>query len=113
MYYLPRNFKKSLLKLVESIDQLIEEENYNEAIERLLDLYDENSTDEKNLNILFLLGKTNYLKGRYDMTINFLFKLVKMRYDYPDGFLYLGKAYEKLGLADKAKWAFERIKETK
>ncbi len=101
------------LKFVESIEQLIEEEKFNEAIERLLDLYDENSTDEKDLNTLFLLGKANYLKGRYDMTINFLFKLVKIRYDYPDGFLYLGKAYEKLGLKDKAQWAFDRIKESK
>ena len=60
-----------------------------------------------------MLGKANYLKGRYDLTINFLFKLVKIRYDYPDGFLYLGKAYEKLGLHDKANWAFDRIKESK
>ena len=78
-----------------------------------MDIYEENSTEERNLNTLFLLGKANYLKGRYDLSINFLFKLVKSSYDYPDGFLYLGKAYEKLGLHDKAKWAFERIKESK
>ena len=101
------------LKLVESIELLIEEEKFNEAIEKLLDLYNENSTDERDLNILYLLGKANYLKGRYDLAINFLFKLVKMKYDYPNGFLYLGKAYEKLGLHDKAKWAFDRIKESK
>ena len=101
------------LKLIESIEQMIEDEKFNEAIEQLLDLYNENSTDEKDLKILLLLGKANYLKGRYDMTINFLFKLVKIKYDYPDGFLYLGKAYEKLGLTDKALWAFDRIKERK
>ncbi|MFW9900431.1 MAG: RING finger domain-containing protein [Candidatus Thorarchaeota archaeon] len=101
------------LKFIESIEQMIEDEKFNEAIEKLLDLYNENSTDEKDLKILFLLGKANYLKGRYDMTINFLFKLVKIKYDYPDGFLYLGKAYEKLGLKDKALWAFDRIKERK
>ncbi|MFX1568611.1 MAG: RING finger domain-containing protein [Promethearchaeota archaeon] len=101
------------LKFMESIEQLIDEEKFNEAIEKLLDLYNENSIDEKNLKTLFLLGKANYLKGRYDMTINFLFKLVKIKYDYPDGFLYLGKAYEKLGLKDKAQWAFDRIKDSK
>ena len=101
------------LKTIESIEKLIEEENFIDAIERLLDMYDENSTEEKDLDILFLLGKTNYLRGRYDMAINFLFKLVKIRYDYPDGFLFLGKSYEKLGLQDKAKWAFDRIKESK
>jgi tetratricopeptide (TPR) repeat protein len=101
------------LKLIESIEHLIEEEKYNEAVEKLLDLYNENSTDDNDLNVLYLLGKANYLKGRYDLAINFLFKLVKIRYTYPDGFLYLGKAYEKLGLHDKAKWAFDRIKESK
>jgi len=101
------------LKSIEKIEKYIEEENYIKAIDNLLDLYEENSIEEKNLTVLFLLGKVNYLKGRYDLTINFLFKLVKIKYDYPDGFLYLGKAYEHLGLHDKAKWAYERIKETK
>ncbi len=97
------------LKLVESIEHLIKVEKFDEAIEKLLDIYNENSTDERDLNILYLLGKANYLKGRYDMAINFFFKLVKIRYNYPDGFLYLGKSYEKLGLKDKAQWAYDRI----
>lgn len=101
------------LKYIENIKTLIERENYNEAIDKLLDYFNENAIDDNNLKILFLLGKTNYLKGRFDLAINFLFKLVKIRFDYPDGFLYLGKAYEKLGLKDKAQWAYERIKEAK
>ncbi|MFX0106488.1 MAG: RING finger domain-containing protein [Candidatus Hodarchaeota archaeon] len=101
------------LKFIESIEELIEENKYNEAIDKLLDLYNESAIDDNNLNVLFLLGKANYLKGRFDLAINFLFKLVKIRFDYPDGFLFLGKAYEKLGLKDKANWAFDRIKEGK
>ena len=101
------------LKFIEKTKVLIKEEKYNEAIEKLLDHYNEEDIEKRNLDILFLLGKVNYLKGRYDMSINFLFKLVKIKYDYPDGFLYLGKSYEKLGLHDKAKWAFERIPESK
>ena len=101
------------LKIIESIENFIKGEEYNKAIDKLLDLYDDNSIEERNLTVLFLLGKANFLKGRYDLAINFLFKLVKIRYDYPDGFLYLGKAYEKLGLQDKANWAFDRIKEGK
>lgn len=101
--------KAIFLKFVESIEDLIKEEKYDEAIDNLLGEYQENVVDDKNLNLLFLLGKANFLKGRYDLTINFLFKLVKIRFDYPDGFLYLGKAYEKLNLHDKAKWAFDRI----
>jgi len=98
------------LKVIEDIEQLVEDKQYKEAIEKLLELYEEGSFDAKNFKILFLLGKTNFLKGRFDLTINFLFKLVKQNFDYPDGFLYLGKAYEKLGLHDKAKWAFDRVK---
>ncbi|UCD01114.1 MAG: hypothetical protein JSV23_09555 [Promethearchaeota archaeon] len=101
------------LKLIESIENLIEEEKYNEAIDKLLDEYNENAINDGNLNVLFLLGKANFLKGRFDLAINFLFKLVKIRFDYPDGFLYLGKAYERIGLKDKAQWAYDRISERK
>jgi hypothetical protein len=71
------------LKNIESIENFIKEEKYNEAIDKLLDFYEDNSIEERNLTVLFLLGKANFLKGRYDLTINFLFKLVKIRYDYP------------------------------
>lgn len=105
--------KVVFLKFIEIIETLIEEEKYNEAIDKLLDSYSETVIDDNNLNVLFLLGKANFLKGRYDLAINFLFKLVKVRFDYPDGFLLLGKAYEKIGLKDKAQWAYDRIKESK
>ncbi|MFX1501845.1 MAG: hypothetical protein ACFFDH_12850 [Promethearchaeota archaeon] len=100
-------------KFIEINEKKIEQEQYDEVIEKLLNRYDDNSVDENNLKVLFLLGKANYLKGRYDLAINFLFKLVKIRFDYPEGFLFLGKAYEKLGLTDKAKWAYDRVKESK
>ena len=99
------------LKFIESVEKLIEEKKFDDAVEKLMESYNETVFDDKNLQILFLLGKTNYLKGKYDLSINFLFKLVKIRYDYPDGFLYLGKSYEALGMKDKAQWAYERIKE--
>jgi predicted Zn-dependent protease len=98
------------LKLIEDIEELIEDQQYEAAIDKLLELYEEGSFDARDQKVLFLLGKANFLKGRFDLTINFLFKLVKQNFDYPDGFLYLGKAYEKLGLDDKAKWAFDRVK---
>lgn len=101
------------LKFIEKMEKLIEEEKYNDAIDKLLDSYTEAAIDDNNLTVLFLLGKANFLKGRYDLAINFLFKLVKIRFDYPDGFLLLGQAYEKIGLMDKAQWAYDRIKESK
>ncbi|MHA1234564.1 MAG: tetratricopeptide repeat protein, partial [Promethearchaeota archaeon] len=76
-----------------------------------LDLHSNGSNSiQKGQDILFLKGKINYMRGRYDLAINQLFKLVKEKYDHPDGFLFLGKAYEALGLDDKAKWAYERVK---
>ncbi|MHA1293577.1 MAG: RING finger domain-containing protein [Promethearchaeota archaeon] len=97
-------------KFTEHIEKLIEQKQYELALERL-DAYDENNFElYKKRRILFLRGKINYLRGRYDLAINLLFKLVKDKFDYPEGFLYLGKSYEQLGLYDKAKWAFERVK---
>lgn len=98
------------LKFVESIEELIEREEYNKALERLETIYDKDTLalDFKTQTTLFLQGKINYLRKRFDLAINFLFKLVKQKFDYPDAFLYLGKSYQELGLHDQAKWAFER-----
>jgi len=102
--------KMAFLKFLDSIDILIDEKEYDYAISRL-ELHNSNDiTNNSGRDILFLKGKINFLRGRYDLAINQLFKLVKEQYDYPEGFLYLGKSYEALGLTDKAKWAFERVK---
>jgi len=98
------------LKFIESIESLIDDKNYNVAIDLLMDSYNENSIDDKNFKVLFLLGKANFLRGRYDLAINFLFKLVKLKFDYLDGFRYLGMSYEALGMKDKADWAYKRVK---
>lgn len=100
----------TFLKFLESIEILINEKEFEYALSRL-DLHNNGSSSaEKQRDIMFFKGKINYMRGRYDLAINQLFKLVKEKYDYPDGFLYLGKAYEALGLDDKAKWAYERVK---
>ena len=101
--------KMTFLKFIESINILINEQEYDFALSRLELQEEANLSNEKEQDILFLKGKINYMRGRYDLTINQLFKLVKEKYDYPDGFLYLGKAYEAIGLGDKAKWAYERV----
>ncbi|TES96347.1 MAG: hypothetical protein E3J90_08045 [Promethearchaeota archaeon] len=102
--------KMTFLKFVESIDILINEQEYDYALSRLELHEDSNVSNRNEHNTLFLKGKINYMRGRYDLAINQLFKLVKEKYDHPEGFLFLGKAYEALGLDDKAKWAYERVK---
>ena len=99
------------LKFIETIEYLIDEKKYNDAIDLLMESYTDRSSDEENLKILFLLGMANYLRGRYDLAINFLFKLVKLKFNYPDGFLFLGKSYEALGMKERADWAYQRIKQ--
>jgi tetratricopeptide (TPR) repeat protein len=92
-----------------SIEELIEKKEYDIAIEKLAVYSERNLSDYERNKILFLKGKIYYFKERYDMAISNLFRLVKEKFDYPDAFLYLGKAYQELGLEDKAKWAFERV----
>jgi len=101
--------KMTFLKFVEFIDILINEQEYDYALSRLELHEDSNISNRNEHNTLFLKGKINYMRGRYDLAISQLFKLVKEKYNYPNGFLYLGKAYEALGLDDKAKWAYERV----
>ena len=101
--------KMTFLKFVESINILINEQEYDYALSRLELYEDANISKRKEHHTQFLKGKINYLRGRYDLAISQLFKLVKEKYNYPEGFLFLGKAYEALGLDDKAKWAYERV----
>ena len=101
--------KMTFLKFIESINILVNEQGYDYALSRLELHADANLLNKKDQDVLFLQGKINYMRGRYDLAINQLFKLVKEKYNYPEGFLYLGKAYEALGLDDKAKWAYERV----
>ncbi|MFO8020752.1 MAG: hypothetical protein R6U96_19165 [Promethearchaeia archaeon] len=101
--------KLVFLKLVKEIESLIKEKKYTKALELVNNYPKEGIPDFKERTLLFLKGQINYFQERYDLAINSLFKLVKMKFDYPDAFLYLGKAYEALGLDDKAKWAYDRV----
>ena len=98
------------LKFIEGIETLMEKKEFEAALDRI-DAYDDSYQldDYKGHDLMYLRGKINFLRERYDLAINFLFKLVKVKFDYPDAFLFLGKAYQELGLEDKAQWAYERI----
>ena len=101
--------KMVYLKLHSIFDELVEQKHYDMALDKLEAINDNNLSVSERQESLFLKGKIFYLKGRFDMAISHLFKLVKERYDFPDAFLYLGKSYQKLGLEDKANWAFDRV----
>ncbi len=98
-------FKKNL----EQIEQHFMENKIGEALDKIDSLTSKYGENHK-FEIMFLKGKANYLRCRYDMAINYLFKLVKEKFDFPEAFLFLGKSYEALGLEDKARWAYDRVK---
>ena len=102
--------KVIFLKSIEKIENLVENQEYNLALEKVYSLGEFPLASYKGQQIFFLKGKTNFLRERFDLAINQLFRLVKENFDFPEGFLYLGKSYEALGLTDKAKWAYERAK---
>ena len=101
--------KMVYLKLNNVFDELINSKKYDDALDKLDTINTSNLPKNHKQYLMFLKGKIFYLKGRYDMAIGHLFKLVKERYDYPEAFLYLGKSYQELGLEDKAQWAFDRV----
>lgn len=101
--------KLVFLKFVNEVENLVEEQKFDKALELVNQYSTEGIPIYKERTLLFLEGKINYFRERYDLAISSLFKLVKKKFDYPDAFLYLGKAYEALGLDDKAKWAFDRV----
>jgi predicted Zn-dependent protease len=98
------------LKITNQVEESIAQQDYSAAL-NLLEGFNKKFPDYKPNKIMFLKGKINFLKGRYDMCINILFKLVKEDFDYPEAFDYLGRAYKTLGLEEKAQWAFERAKQ--
>ncbi|MFX1310752.1 MAG: RING finger protein, partial [Promethearchaeota archaeon] len=61
----------AFMKFTESIDILIEQKAYDYALSRLEMRNEQNLSTEKGRKITFLKGKLNYLKGRYDLAINF------------------------------------------
>lgn len=105
--------KIAFLKKIETVNTFTDQKKFDQALERLESFNHHGLDNYKGQMVAFLKGKINFLRGRFDLAISNLFKLVKEKFDYPDAFLYLGKAYQELGLEDKAKWAFERVKPKK
>ncbi len=95
-----------LLEKLELPRKLIKQKEFKKALEKLFVLIDDNG---QNLDVLFLIGKAFYLDKQFALAVNHLMKLVKKDFKYPQGFYYLGKTYQALGLDDKAKWAFDRV----
>ncbi|MHA1728112.1 MAG: RING finger domain-containing protein [Promethearchaeota archaeon] len=90
---------------INNAKKFISEKKNTNALDILFSVLDNEAP--KNSEAQFLIGKIRYLEGRFDLAISNLMKLVKIQYDFPMAFYYIGKSYENLGL-DKAKWAYDR-----
>ncbi len=101
--------KNAFTKMIEFIEQLIDNEEYEEALDKLEEFEDKRPIKDRH-TLMFLRGKINFMRKKYDIAISYLFKLVKENFNYPEAFNYLGKSYKALGLNDQAEWAFKRAK---
>ncbi|MBY9006471.1 MAG: hypothetical protein KGD63_06905 [Candidatus Lokiarchaeota archaeon] len=101
--------KFAFLKLIESIKHLINNKDYEKALDKLNNFEDKTKVIDMH-TIMFFRGKINFLREKYDLAISYLFKLVKENFNYSEAFIYLGKSYKALGLDDQAEWAFKRAK---
>ncbi len=90
---------------------MAKERNFSAALNIFWDLADTLEKTPKHpgyLQTLLHIGMINYATGNFAVAVSQLMKLVKIDFKYPLGFYYLGLCYEKIGLPDKAKWAYER-----
>ncbi len=90
---------------------LFDNGNYEAAINIYWDIIDEKNYPQKDpryLQLLFQLGRSYYKMSKPALGIRQLMKLVKLDFNFPLGFYYLGLCYESIGVPAKAKWAYDR-----
>jgi tetratricopeptide (TPR) repeat protein len=90
---------------------LEEQNNFAEAVKVLWDIHDKYAPNPKHKghkDILLELGRCYLLNKQYSLANNQLMKLIKLDFNFPLGFYYLGITYEMMKMGDKAIWAYER-----
>jgi len=96
---------------ISKVEKLIAQASYKEALNLLWDIKDSNKfsqKDPRHTKILFYLAYSYYKITRNAQAIQQLMKLVKIDFNYPLAFYYLGLNYEEMGMLDKVKWAYDR-----
>jgi len=99
------------LEKYERVEKLISQEKYTEALNLVWDindLYKFTHRDPRYPKVLFFLSFTYFKLKKHAQSIQQLMKLVKIDFNYPLAFYYLGLNYEEMGLLDKVKWAYDR-----
>lgn len=100
-----------LEEIIARCHRLQDEQNYTAAMNLFWDVLDlkvPNQKDPYHQKILLELAKLYIQMGKPLLAVTQLMKLVKIEYEYPLAFYYMGKAYDKVDQPDKALWAYER-----
>ncbi len=99
------------LEKFERVEKLISQMKYMEALNLvwdMIDIYKFKLKDPRYPKVLFFLSYTYYKLKKHGQAIQQLMKLIKIDFNYPLAFYYLGLNYEEMGLLDKVKWAYDR-----
>ena len=99
------------LEKFERVEKLISQSKYMEALNLLWDIndvYKFTNRDPRYPKVLFHLSYLYFKLKKHAQAIQQLMKLVKIDFNYPLAFYYLGLNYEEMGLLDKVKWAYDR-----
>jgi tetratricopeptide (TPR) repeat protein len=96
---------------MQQAEQYALKEDFTAAMNIYWDILDQKKYPEKDarhLRLLLHLALVYYRMGKFAMSVKQLMNLVKIDFEYPLAFYYLGMSYEEVDLPDKAKWAYER-----
>lgn len=104
--------REELNQTLQQGTRLFEKKKYKEAINLYWDYIDSHNLKKGDKDyhvILFALSLIYYNMTKYGLAVQQLSLIVQEDPSFPKAFNYLEKCYEELGMADKARWARERI----
>ncbi len=106
-----KEFDAETHEILNKAEALLNNEKYGEAVNLLWDLHDQKKypmKDTRNLYIILQIAVVYYNSGQYPLGLRQLNKIIKVDYEYPLVFYYMGMCYSGLEMSDKVKWAMDR-----
>lgn len=92
-------------------DGLMKSKKFPEALTLFWEIIDANyfpPQDQRILRTFLNIGLIYYKQGKHAQAIKQLMKIVKIDFNFPLAFYFLGLSYDQLGMVEKMTWALER-----
>ncbi len=92
-------------------DKLMKSKQYETALEIFWDIIDQKyfpPQDQRILRTSLNIGLIYHRQGKHPQCIKQLMKIVKIDFNFPLAFYFLGLSYDQMGMMDKMKWALDR-----